>query len=73
MFMLCEIDPKNGIWQIENECTYNMTFKLLRLHTMHIGAYIVSRLQVKDFVIKRAFELPSLFVSKSSNILEPWG
>ncbi len=50
-----------------------MTFKLLKLHTMHIGADIVSRLQVKDFVIKRAFEFPSLFVSKYFNILEPWG
>jgi hypothetical protein len=73
MFMLCETNPKDGIWQIENECTYNMTFKLLKLHTMHIGADIVSRLQVKDFVIKRAFEFPSLFVSKYFNILEPWG
>ncbi len=73
MFMLCETDPKDGIWQIENERTYNMTSKLLTSHTMHIGACIVSKLQMKDFVIKRAFELPSLFVSKSSNILEPMG
>jgi hypothetical protein len=39
---------------------------------MHIGVGIVSKLLVKDFAIKRAFELSS-FSSKSSNILEPMG